>query len=216
MDFSHYLHTSLPLKDKLLSFGFTKSGDNFLLKRNLTENFYTIIFISSDEFSSQVFENSTNEKYILFDVPSAKGAFVSEIRQQVSLLVKEIYDSCFQNSDVKSSYTAWIKEELGIEGDFPWEDDSSSAVFRCKNEKWFALIMHIKFKNLGFSSDEPVWVVNLKSDADKIPELVDKKSVFPAWHMNKKYWITVILTDITDFDKLKKLTLRSKELVEHK
>lgn len=216
MDFSHYLLSSLPLKERLLSFGFIESDNLLLLKRALNEDFYVLISISSSEFSAFVFETSTDEKYDLFDVPSAKGAFVGKIREQVSLLVRKIHNSCFQSSDLKSPYVEWIKNHLGIEGDYPWEDDSSSAVYRCKNGKWFALVMRIKFKNLGFSSDEPVWVVNLKTDAEKIPELVDKKSIFPAWHMNKKYWITVILTPLTDFEKLKVLTLRSKELVESK
>ena len=73
--------------------------------------------------------------------------------------------------------------------------------------------MRIGFKKLGIESDEPVWVVNLKADAEKIPELVDSNTIFPAWHMNKKYWITVILTTITDFNQLCKLTERSFELV---
>ena len=76
--------------------------------------------------------------------------------------------------------------------------------------------MRIGLKKLGIESDEPVWVVNLKADAEKIPELVNHKTIFPAWHMNKKYWITVILTTITDFELLCKLTERSFDLVMNK
>ena len=98
--------------------------------------------------------------------------------------------------------------------DYPWEDDNESAVFRHRvSKKWFALLMNISADKIGKNSTEKIWVVNLKADADKIPELVDKKSIFPAWHMNKKYWITVILTTITDFEQLCKLTERSYKLV---
>ena len=72
--------------------------------------------------------------------------------------------------------------------------------------------MQIKFKNLGFESDEPVWVVNLK--AENVEAISDKKSIFPAYHMNKKYWITVLLTAVTDFENLCELTKKSFALVQ--
>ncbi len=91
--------------------------------------------------------------------------------------------------------SALLQKEFSAPGDKPWSDegDFTSSVYRCPNGKWFALVMQIKFKSLGFESDETVWAVNLKADAEKIPELTDKKSIFPAYHMNKKYWITVLL-----------------------
>ena len=76
--------------------------------------------------------------------------------------------------------------------------------------------MKIKFKNLGFASEEGVWAVNLKADSEQIPQLVDQKSIFPAYHMNKKYWITILLTAVTDFEKLCDLTCQSYALVEKK
>ena len=72
--------------------------------------------------------------------------------------------------------------------------------------------MKIKYKQLGLTGDESVWVVNMKACSTDIPNLVDRKSVFPAWHMNKKHWITVLLTAATDFEKLCKLTEKSYEL----
>ena len=74
--------------------------------------------------------------------------------------------------------------------------------------------MNIKFKNLGFESEEPVWAVNLK--AENVDSIADKKTVFPAYHMNKKYWITVLLTSVTDFDLLCSLTEKSYNLVKKK
>ena len=53
----------------------------------------------------------------------------------------------------------------------------------------------------------------MKAEPDAISALVDKKSIFPAWHMNKKHWITVLLTAATDFNKLCELTQKSWELV---
>ena len=73
--------------------------------------------------------------------------------------------------------------------------------------------MRIKYRQLGLTGDEEVWGVNMKASQDEIPNLIDKKSIFPAWHMNKKHWITALLTAATDFEKLCELTQKSWELV---
>lgn len=214
MNFSHLLLCSVPEKEKLLEYGFCQQGDIFVLKKNLDNEFYAVVEYQPDSLNVQVFEIETDEKYALLDVKNARGAFVNGIRSKVSDLVSNIVENCFESADLKSQYIEWLESYLKTKGDYPWEDKENFAVYRCSNSKWFALVMRIKFKNLGFESDEPVWVVNLKADAEKIPMLVDKKSIFPAWHMNKKYWITVVLTAVIDFEKLKELTLRSKQLVE--
>lgn len=216
MDFSYLHNKSILIPQKLLDFGFVKDKSDdcefFILKRNLTDSeFYVRIEISEVKISAQVFENETDERYALLDVPSANGAFVGDLREKVRLLMEEIQNSCFETTDIRQKYVDFIKSRFDVDQEYPWEDEAS--VFRCPNGKWFGLLMRIRFKKLGIESDEPVWVVNLKADADKIPGLVNKKSIFPAWHMNKKYWITIILTTITDFEQLCKLTERSYELV---
>lgn len=214
MNFNHLLLTSIPQTEKLLDYGFTQEDKAVILNRKLDDDFYVLVVYDSENLTAEVYDADSNEKYALLDVKTANGAFVNGIRQKVMDLLNDISTRCFENTDLKTNYVHWLETELQTKGEYPWEDDTTSAVYRCKNQKWFALVMKIKFKNLGFESDEPVWVVNLKTDAEKIPELVDRKSIFPAWHMNKKYWITVVLTTVTDFDQLKKLTLRSKELVD--
>lgn len=210
MDFSHFLNTSLPLEERLLSFGFQRQADLWHLERKLDKDFYARILITEGKITVDAIEEETGEKYILLDVKSAQGGFVGGLREKVSKLMEEIRTECFVTNDLTEAYISWIKESLGIEGEFPWEDNDAE-VLRCPNGKWLGLIMYIPFQKLGIDSEEKVHVVNLK--AEDIPSLVDKKSIFPAWHMNKKYWITVLLTTVTDFEKLKTLTLRSYQLV---
>ena len=73
--------------------------------------------------------------------------------------------------------------------------------------------MEITYKNLGLSNDKKVFAVNLKADPERVAELADNKTIFPAYHMNKKHWITVLLTSATDFDLLRSLTEQSRALV---
>ena len=59
----------------------------------------------------------------------------------------------------------YIKNQYGIEPDFPWDGDFVTAVFRHKdNRKWFALIMRVSGYRLGLDTDEPVDCMNLKID----------------------------------------------------
>lgn len=216
MDFSYLHNKSIMIPQKLLDFGFSlnnsDSNETFVLNRHLEDtDFYVCIEISKLKITAHVFENNTDEQYALFDVPSANGVFVGNIREKVRNIIEEISSFCFESTDILQKYVDFIKEKFDVKQEYPWEDEAS--VFRCPNGKWFGLLMRIGFKKLGIESDEKIRVVNLKSDAEKIPELVNHKTIFPAWHMNKKYWITVILTTITDFEQLCKLTERSYELV---
>lgn len=41
-----------------------------------------------------------------------------------------------------------------------------------------------------------VEVINIKLGREKIQKLLNNKGFYPAYHMNKKDWITIILNDI--------------------
>jgi predicted DNA-binding protein (MmcQ/YjbR family) len=89
----------------------------------------------------------------------------------------------------------YIKNQYGIEPDFPWDGDFVTAVFRHKdNRKWFALIMRVSGDRLGLETDEPVDCINLKIDDPMLLDmLIHEKGIIPAYHMNKQHWITVFL-----------------------
>lgn len=219
MDYSYIFRSAKINKDSLKAAGFTTSDDNSYELRVPVSNdaFNAVISLSlSDQtLTVQLFDSATGEKYALFDMPS-HGAFVASLREEVQKIIDDIKSKCFETNNLKDDFIAWIKSKFGAEPDYPWPDDAPySFVFRCPNEKWFALVMRIKYRQLGLTGDENVWVVNMKADQDDIPNLVDRKSIFPAWHMNKKHWITILLTAVTDFEKLCELTEKSYELVTH-
>ena len=242
MDYSYIFRSAKINKNSLKAAGFTTSDDNSYELQTPVSNgaFNAVISLSLSEqtLTVHLFDSATGEKYVLFDMPS-HGAFVASLREEVQKIIDDIKAKCFEINDLKDDYIAWIKSKFGAEPDYPWPDDAPySFVFRCPNEKWFALVMRIKYRQLGLISgqakncsrnffnasqlntgcqqpytDENVWVVNMKADQDDIPNLIDHKSIFPAWHMNKKHWITVLLTAVTDFDKLCELTDKSFTLV---
>ena len=232
MDYSYIFRSALPDYGTFVAFGFEKQDEGYICRKALGDTgFYALIRVHDERITAEVYEKSADgtspdSKYALFDVKSANGAFVAGIRAQVQEIMNDFRARCFESGDWKERYISYIEREFGCTAEYPWaapqeaqgtkDRYADAAVFRCPNQKWFALIMNIRYKNLGLESDEGVSVVNLKADPDKIQELTDKKSVFPAWHMNKKHWITVLLTRVTDFDTLCELTRRSRELVARK
>ena len=218
MDYSYIFRSAKIKKESLEAAGFKTTDDNsYSMNQTVSKGAFNAVItlsLSDQTLTVHLFDSATGEKYALIDMPNSHGAFVASLREEVQQLIDGIKSKCFETNDLKDNYIAWIKSQFGAELDFPWPDDAPwSFVFRCPNEKWFALVMRIKYRQLGLTGDEEVWVVNMKASQDEIPNLIDKKSIFPAWHMNKKHWITVLLTAATDFNKLCELTQKSWELV---
>ena len=80
--------------------------------------------------------------------------------------------------------------------DYPFEDDFETAVFRhSDNRKWFALSMQVSRRKFGLDNDEVVDVVNLKLPTEMFGSFGATDGVYPAYHMNKLHWISVLLPD---------------------
>lgn len=46
---------------------------------------------------------------------------------------------------------------------------------------------------IGLKESGDVEIVNLKLDPQDVLAFVDNKTIFKAWHMNKKHWISALL-----------------------
>ena len=96
---------------------------------------------------------------------------------------------------MRDAIDSYINEQYGVEAEFPWERDDRSAVYRhIDNKKWFALIMDVGRDRLGLSEKGVVSVINLKTGDINLHEmLIAENGIYPAYHMNKRKWITVLL-----------------------
>ena len=94
----------------------------------------------------------------------------------------------------RSEIEGYIKEKFDVLGEQIFPKYPNFSAFRHKkNEKWFALLMQLSASKLGLESDEMIEVLNLKCSPDLAMVLVDERQIFKAYHMNKKYWISVNL-----------------------
>ena len=83
--------------------------------------------------------------------------------------------------------------------DYPFDEDFETAVFRhADNRKWFALVMRVSRCKFGGASGEVIDVVNLKLPTEMFGSFGAADGVYPAYHMNKLHWISVLLPDAPD------------------
>lgn len=108
---------------------------------------------------------------------------------------------------------AYIEENYGAVGEYPFARDPATCVFRHgNNRKWFAVIMQISREKLGLPGSGDVRVVNLKCDTRLIGSFRQEAGIYPAYHMSKAHWLTLLLDGTVDADKLKFLVDMSYEL----
>ena len=55
--------------------------------------------------------------------------------------------------------------------------------------------MTIDGKKLKSSLDKEVEIIDLKGTAENVASLVDDCNYYGGYHMNKKYWYTIVLDD---------------------
>lgn len=99
----------------------------------------------------------------------------------------------------KQSFLDYCLNTFGTLPDYPFDEDFETAVLRhADNRKWFALLMKVSRRKFGFDSDETVDVVNLKLPVEMFGSFGKADGVYPAYHMNKLHWISVLLPDAAD------------------
>jgi len=97
-------------------------------------------------------------------------------------------------------YTA---DQYGIEPDFPWARTPNCAILRhTSNRKWFAAILDITEDKLGQNGTKLIDALLLKCDPVLKSSLIDGKTIFPGYHMNKEHWITILLNSKIEKEKV--------------
>lgn len=194
--------------------GFTSDPDGvFILKRDLPNGLVVTVRLTETTLDVDVFDGIFNEKYAPFYGGHGGAAIKSEVRD----LVDAALCKCTQTVNLKTQIMQWLTDTYGTVPETPWEDSPAYYTFKtAKTAKWYALFMDIAPKCLSLQGDALVQVVNLKADADDVQNAVDNVHVFPAYHMNKKYWLTILLNATTDVVQLKNLLSKSYDIVDAK
>ena len=116
----------------------------------------------------------------------------------------------------KQQFLEYCSDTYGTSPDYPFDDLLETAVLRLSdNRKWYAIVMRVSRRKFGFESDEVIDVVNLKLPTEMFGSFSAADGVYPAYHMNKLHWVSVLLPDAPE-DVVRFLVSVSFELTEKK
>lgn len=191
-----------PLIQQLLAHGFTwqEQSKAYVHHTPLLKGEMTLcLSISEGEEQPrwEVLDGETGEPYMLIKVESAAGGFLGDVRTACLSVLTELAECCYEVDRYKAEQTArmlrFLEEECGVLPEYPWKGDGSAVFRHGYNQKWFALLMRIPGKRLDASLAGEVEVVNLKAAPANIAQWIARGESYPAYHMNKIHWHTVLL-----------------------
>lgn len=195
--FSHYLIQP----EKLLFYGFEPDGRTLVFEKMLPEENFKICLRFDGEIKGKILDLATGEEYTNFRVESSTG-FGAEVRQKFTTLLEDIRDKCCRNQYFRSEQgrriNDYIFEKYHSVPEFLWPNIPSYAAFRRSgSKKWFAVIGSVPRRKVdpASSSNREVEVINVKVDSGEIKETLSIGGYYPAFHMNKKCWVSIILDD---------------------
>lgn len=204
--------------DKLLKYGFNKNKDTYIIEKSILDDRLKVV-VTIDE-NGKIFGNiidlDTSEEYIGFRTNS-NGEFSNLVRDAYSKVLIDIRDKCFVSNlflnEQSNRIANYIMEKYNVSPEFLWSKFDGYGVFRKKDtRKWFAIIMNIDISKIDKGHGE-VEIINLKLDAKKVKDLINKPGYYESYHMNKDSWISLILNDTLKDSEIKKLVDLSYNIV---
>lgn len=167
----------------------------------LEDTFKAVVKVSeTGEVTGTVYDMENEEEFLPLRIENNQGAFVSKVRDEYEKILTEIRDTYFMKNHFiypqSNRITRKILSKYGDEPEFLWEKFDGSGVFRNKeSQKWYAAILDVDRGKLQKGKSGVIEVLDIKLNPEEIQELLLQPNFYPAYHMNKKSWITIILDE---------------------
>ena len=201
---------------RLEAAGFVKSGEEYRYSETiLGGEFRTDIRITPDgKLSLRVFEQALDEEYLAIHIVSHRGSYVSRVREACRALLEKIRDTCFIKAPFLSPQAnrlaRRIQETYGDAPEHLWPKLPGYAVFRNPDsKKWYGIVMNPDGRKLHRDAGETN-ILNIRAGAGRVPALLTEKGILPAWHSNRKHWITLVLDDTLPDEYIMQLVEKSR------
>lgn len=183
--------------NKLLNYGFKLDNDYYIYKKYINSDLYVLFKVKKTEFILDVYDKEDN-LYLPFKVKNNNGNYVSKVREEVEKIKENVLTNCFKSNDYKDKILNYVYKTYKTKEEYPWDNYD---YFTLKvNNKWYLLFMEIPYKILKINKEGTASLINVKLDPEEIKKLIDNKNFLPAYHMNKKYWMTIILDNNIDIN----------------
>ena len=202
--------------DKIFEYGFTKDQSLYKYSKNIMNNAFRVdIEINEDGIvKGKIFDLSFDEEYTNFRVDGNIGSFANQVKEEFKNILRDIRNKCFTKEDFiyeqSNRIAKAIKEKYGDDPEFEWEKFPGYATFRNKDsKKWYGVIMNVDKNKLDKKSTDEVEIIDIKLEPSEIENLLKLDGFYPAYHMNKKSWISMILDNTISDEKIMNLIEKS-------
>lgn len=201
---------------KLSEYGFEKSDNLWIYRKTFFNNeFRAVVKVNQEgEFSGNVYETNSDDIYFPLRVESMHDGFVGKIRCEYETILNDIKNNCCHLNyfvfPQANRLSQAIYKKYGNHPVFPWPKYNGHGVFKnSDNNKWYAIVMNIDKSKLDKNLSGEIEVVNVKLDEAEITDLLKQQGFYPAYHMNKKNWITITLDETLSDEAILSLTDKS-------
>ncbi len=192
---------------KLKEYGFVLKGKSYSYAKEFFDGkFRAEIKISkTGEISDTVFDIENDDEFLPLKIKYNEGSFVADVRKEYENLLLDIRNNCFIKNyfihPQSNRITNLIIEKYGNFPEFLWEKFDGSGVFRnSETKKWYAAMLDVNRNKLEKTKNGIAEVLNIKLEPERIIELVNNDGFYPAYHMNKKSWISILMDNIVSDD----------------
>ena len=198
---------------KAKEYGFVENQGVWTYSSTILQgDFLMMVTVEDGDLSFQAYDQETGDLYPQVHMESMRGTFVGTVREACLEVLYDIRKACFEVQEFLCPQTkrimAVVQEKYGNQLEYLWEKSPDTAVLRHEgNQKWYAVLMKISWDKLEKGREGLVEAVNLKQD--QVSDLLVKKGIYPAFHMNKRYWISLPLNDTLSDEQVLELFERS-------
>lgn len=198
---------------KAKEYGFVENQGVWTYSSTILQgDFLMMVTVEDGDLSFQVYDQETGDLYPQVHMESMRGTFVGSVREACLEVLYDIRKACFEVQEFLYPQTkrimTLVQEKYGNQMEYLWEKSPDTAVLRHEdNQKWYAILMRIPWNRLDKGREGLVEAVNLKHD--QVADLLSQNGIYPAFHMNKRYWISLPLDDTLTDEKVLELFERS-------
>ena len=203
-------------KEQLNDFGFKEEAEKLIYRKEILDSSFLIeiVFVDS-QLLVEVYDLEFDEVYSLYSVDSAVGETLQSIRECVEETLNLILGLVDESGEISSEVIDYCNNKHGENNVNPFKKHQDILAFVNEKNKWYALLSDVEYNKLNKNTDITIKVkiLNVKYPTDRILEIIDNKNIFPAYHMNKKHWISIVLDKNIKLETIKELIDISYSLV---
>lgn len=187
---------------KLLAYGFDQEDGSYRYSETIMAGDFRLdIQIGEEGMDFQVIDLDTGDEYRQVKMESMFGDFVGQVREACQQVLLDIRQHCFDEVgflyDQSQRLADHVAETYQGQLEYLWAKSSrksstQAAVFRHQDtKKWYGAFLTTDWSKFEADRSGAIEVLNVKSD--QVAELIKQPGIYPAFHMNKKYWLSLPL-----------------------